>query len=183
VDPTQITETERPVRSARPAKPQAKVWRLLRDAETERRAARAECGDRVAAEHDRLTALLVDVVNARDQLQVFLQHKRKLLAAAGLNAEVKLLAALDARLGTVVGRAGAQVVGLDDLDGQRYDIDAMEPFADMIAAVPTDGLDTPRVRETVTPTVLLGADLLQRARVVLAVPRIPGAPPGDETSK
>ena len=183
MNPTQITETERPVRSARPVNPQAEVWRLLRDAETARRAARAECGDRVAAEHGRFAALLVDVVNARHQLQVFLRHKRMLLAAAGLDAEAELLAAIDARLGGVVSRAGARTIGLDQLDGWPYDIDAMEPFADVIAAVPADGLDTPCVRETATPAVLLGADLLQRARVVLTVPRIPGSPPGDETSK
>lgn len=178
----EITEAERPVRSARPAKPQAEIWRLLRDGETERRSARAECRDHVAAEHERFTALLVDVVNARHQLQVFLRHKRMVLAAAGLSAEAELLAAIDARLGNVARRAGARVFGPDDLDGRRYDIDSMEPFADVIAAVPADELDTPCVRETTAPAVLLGADLLQRARLVLGVPQVRDPGPEDETS-
>jgi hypothetical protein len=170
VNPVQITETERPVPSGRPANPRAEVWQLLRDAEKERRTTRDECSDRVTAEHDRFTKLLVDVVNVHHQVQVFLQHKRLRLGAAGLEAEVGLLDAIDTQLGVVARRAGAGVMGLTVLDGQRYDIDTMEPFVDVIAAVPTAGVDAPCVSETATPGIWLGVDLLQRARVVLAVP-------------
>ncbi len=174
MNPVQITEVERPVRPGRPANPQSEVWQLLRDAETERRGVRAECAERVAAEHDRFTKLLVDVVNVLHQMQVFLQHKRTRLAAAGFDAEAGLLDAIEAQLGLVTRRAGAVVMGAADLDGQWYDLDAMEPFTEVIAAVPTAGIDTPCVRETASPGVLLGVELLQRARVVLAVPATEG---------
>ena len=171
----QITEVERPLHPGRPANPRAEVWQLLRGAADARRAAQAEYAEQLTAEHDRSTRLLLDVVGVQHQLQVFLQHKRARLVAAGLEAETGLLEAIEAHAGSVVRRAGAVVMGASTLDGQRFDPDAMEPFTEVIAAVPTAGIDTPCIRETVTPGVVLGADLLQRARIVLAVPPIDNA--------
>jgi hypothetical protein len=165
-DPIEITEAERPVRFGRPSNPQREIWQLMRAHATARSADREQARERVAAEHRRLTALLVDAGNTAHKLVRFLRANGEALRAAGLEEQVEVLTAFHAKLGEAIARAGGRVL---DPVGEPYALD-MSAWLDVVASVPEADVQRPLVRDTVAPGLALGDELLQRAQIVLAVP-------------
>lgn len=169
-DPTRFTETERPLQTEQPVHLQREVWHLMHRHGRAMQVAREEAGRRTADDHDLLRALMIDLALAHHQLRVFLDRNTAVLEDAGLPEQAGLLATIRDRYEQVLTRAGAELVYLD---GQPFTFEVSEQ-AKVTAWIPAEDVDQPRVRETVSPGVLLNGELICPVQVELAVPAPPG---------
>jgi hypothetical protein len=164
-DPTRVTEVERAIARGA-AHPRVEIWRLMRDHASQLQSERERTSREVASERGRFTALLVEVANLHHQLKGFVAAAAPRLEGAGLAEEAASLAALDGKLDQLTTNAGARMLRLEAEDYTPE----LEAWVEVIASVPEAGTQTPLVRDTVLPGVLIGTDVVQRAKVVLAVP-------------
>jgi hypothetical protein len=165
-----ITETERPLRTAQPANIQREVWHLMHKHARDMQAAREEAGRRQAHDHDQLRKLVIDSARAHHQLKVFLDRHTEVLENAGLGEQSSLLATIRDRYEQVLARSGAELIYLD---GQPFLLQDNDQLT-VTAWIPAANVDQPRVRETVSPGVLLNGELVCPAEVEVAIPTQPG---------
>lgn len=176
-DPTAVTETERPVRSDRRVQLQSEIWHLMRRHATEKRTVQTDSARAQADERDRFRALVTDLARSHHQLRVFLARHSAELEQAGLAELGGLLATIHDRYGQVLTRAGAELVYAD---GLPFTLDLMDSVT-ITASIPAADVTHPVVRETVNPGVRIGAELVCKAEVRLAVPaeKPPATEPND----
>lgn len=166
-DPLGITETERPVRGEQRVHLQREVWHSLHRQAAELRAVQADAAHAAAADRERFEALVTDLARAHHQFTVFLGRHAAALQQAGCAEQAALLETIHHRYGQVLTRAGAE---LTYPDGQPFTLDMVDTVT-ITAAVPSEDVRQPIVRETVNPGVRLGAELICKAEVQLAIPR------------
>ena len=165
-DPIKITEAERSLRTAQPANLQREVWHLMHQRARDMQASREEAGRRQAGDRDQLRKLLIDLARAHHQLRVFLDRHTEALEGASLDEQSSLLTTIRDRYEQVLARAGAELIYLD---GQPFTLDANDQVK-VTAWIPAADVDRPRVRETVSPGVLLDGELVCPPEVEVAIP-------------
>jgi hypothetical protein len=168
-DPMKIAEDERPLQTRQPVNLQREVWHLMHRHARAVQAVREQAGRKAADDQDQLRALIVDLAGAHHQLRRFLEQHTTALADAELSVQVGLLATIRDRYEQVFKRVGAELVYLDD---QPFTF-KVSSQAKVTAWVPADDVDQPRVRETVSPGVLLNDELICPVQVELTVPAHP----------
>lgn len=166
-----ITEIERPLRTAQPINVQREVWHLVHQHARKLQAAREEAGRRQAGDHDQLRKLMIDLARAHHQLKVFLDRHTEALEGASLGEQVGSLATIRDRYEQVLTRAGAELIYHD---GQPFTLEVSDQ-AQVTASISTADVDRPRVRETVSPGVILNGELICPAQVEVETPG-PGRP-------
>lgn len=169
-DPIEITEAERALRTAQPTNLQSAVWHLMHRHARDMQAAREEAGRRKADDHDQRRKLVIDLARAHHQLRVFLDRHTKTLEEVGLGEQSSLLGTIRDRYEQVLTRAGAELIYLD---GQPFTHEANDQVT-VTAWIPGADVDRLRVRETVSPGVLLNGELVCPAEVEVATPALPG---------
>jgi molecular chaperone GrpE (heat shock protein) len=131
---------------------------------------REEAGRKQANDHDQLRKLVIDLARAHHQLRVFLDRHTEALESAALTEQSSLLATIRDRYAQVLARAGVELIYLD---GRPFTLDANDKV-EVTAWIPAADIDRPRVRETVSPGVLLNGELVCPAEVEVATPAQPG---------
>ncbi len=169
-NPIKITEVERHLRTAQPTSLQREVWHLMHRHARDLRVTREEAGRKQANDHDQLRKLVIDLARAHHQLRVFLDRHTEALESAALTEQSSLLATIRDRYAQVLARAGVELIYLD---GRPFTLDANDKV-EVTAWIPAADIDRPRVRETVSPGVLLNGELVCPAEVEVATPAQPG---------
>lgn len=172
-EPIRITETERPLRSSRPSHPQAEIWQLIRTHARAMRAEQEQAGIRIAAEHDRLRSLLVDLAGAQHQLRQFAATTQPRLVAAGSAQSADVVAGIARRFDLALEAVGAELICPD---GEALTPELAQRV-EVKASLPTPDVDRPTVRHTMEPGVMLHGELVQPAQISLSVPVPDGESP------
>jgi hypothetical protein len=168
-DPKKIAETARSLHTKQPADLQSEVWHLMHRHSRTMQAAREEAGRQAAEDQDRLRALIVDLAGAHHQLRRFLEQHTGAGDGAQPLARADVLATIRDRYEQVLTRAGAKLIYLDD---QPFTVE-LSGQVKITASIPAEGVDRPRVRETVSPGVLLNGEMVCPVQIELAVPARP----------
>lgn len=166
IERTRITETERPLRSEQQIQLQRDVWHFMHTQAAEKRKLQAEISRVRVDEGERFRAIVIDQARAHHQLRIFLTQYAAVLEQAGLKEQVDLLVTIRDRYEQVLTRVGAELVYHD---GQPFTLDLADSVT-ITTSIPSEEVTQSIVRETVSPGVRLGSELVCKAEVQLATP-------------